>query len=131
MNTIYINFVQWAIQTNLSADECFTPFCIEDAQYATPYPKGEKRCNFDTAPKSKEIIINKKKPIPECILKNMHEHNTTEDDAYMYETHCHNCGLSISIGKRYCCEECFKVIEKFNYKCNWNTTCKMCYIYTG
>ena len=71
------------------------------------------------------------KEIPECILKNMNEYNTTEHDAYMYETHCHNCGLSISIGKRYCCEECFKVIEKFNYKCNWNTTCKMCYIYTG
>jgi predicted nucleic acid-binding Zn ribbon protein len=118
MNTIYINFVQWAIQTNLSADECFIPFCTEDA-------------TAHNVPKSKEIIINKKKPIPECILKNMHEHNTTEDDAYMYETHCHNCGLSISIGKRYCCEECFKVIEKFNYKCNWNTTCKMCYIYTG
>ena len=106
MNTVYINFVEWAIQSKLSVGQC-----------------------FNTTPKSKEFIINKKKPIPECILKNMHEHNTTEDDAYMYETHCHNCGLAVSMGKRYCCEECFKVIEKFNYKCNWNTSCKICYIY--
>jgi hypothetical protein len=95
----FIHFVQWAIQTNLSVAQCF---------------------HFDTTNKSKEI--------PECIFKNMNEYNTTEHDAYMYETHCHNCGLTISIGKKYCCDECFKVIEKFNYKCYWNTACKMCFI---
>jgi hypothetical protein len=112
----FLHFVQWAIQNNLSVDQCFhfdTPFRIEDAQYATPLITAHK-------------VFNKSKEIPECILKNMNEYNTTEHDAYIYETHCHNCGF---FGKKYCCDECFIVIENFNYKCFWNTACKMCFIY--
>jgi hypothetical protein len=93
----FLHFVKWAIQNNLSVDQCF---------------------HFDTT-----------NNIPQPILLNMIQHNTTQLYAYNYETHCHNCGLSIQIGQKYCCHQCFKLIEIFHYKCFWNTTCHICFIY--
>ena len=71
----------------------------------------------------------KKKHIHECVKQNMEANNTTETEANNYETHCHNCGLTIPIGKRYCDDSCSKMIEKNKFECFWKTSCKMCHNY--
>ena len=71
----------------------------------------------------------KKKHIPERIKQNMETNGTTETEAYLYETHCHNCGLTIPIGKRYCDDSCSKMIEINKFECYWKKSCKMCNIY--
>jgi len=73
--------------------------------------------------------VRAKKTIQECVNRNMEEYNTTEEEAKFYETHCHKCGVSISIGKKYCDDSCFKMVEKHNFDCYWKKSCKMCHIH--
>ena len=73
--------------------------------------------------------VKRKNPIQECIQHNMKTYNTTEEEAKFYETHCHKCGITISMGKKYCDESCFKMVEKHNFDCYWKKSCKMCHIH--
>lgn len=79
----------------------------------------------------KTPAAKKKKPseqVSDSILKNMETYNTTLEEAQKYETHCHKCGGDkIIVGQKYCSEGCCKVIERFNYKCFWGSSCKMCH----
>lgn len=81
----------------------------------------------------KEIInsfpmLNKLKPVVNHYIKNnMTIYGTNEEEATLYESHCHNCKTSIQLGEKYCSKGCYKCVEDFNYDCCWGKTCKMCY----
>ena len=78
------------------------------------------------SPAPAKKLTKKAESISKYVLQNMSTYNTTCEEAQFYESHCHNCGISTQLGKRYCNDDCLKFVEQYNFDCYYGQLCKMC-----